>query len=169
MTVEEAEEIANKFTNTTLFTEETELLKTFLDAIEDVHILSGFNSSYFDIPYLVNRIIRVLDKNATRAFCLWNQYPREKKVMKFKKERQTYDLVGRVHLDYLELYQKHNPQQLHSYKLDFVAEHENCGSWTPYEGTLDELYNEDFEKFIEYNRQDVMLLVKIDENKKWLN
>lgn len=168
LTFEEGEAICNKFEDTIAFSDERELLKTFLDIIEDVDVLSGWNSTGFDIPYLVNRITRVLSKDYLRQLCLWNQLPRERKYLKFKRELKTYDLVGRVHLDYLELYQKHNPQQLHSYRLDYVAEIEVGDNKTAYEGTLDDLYKKDFERFIEYNRQDVMLLAKIDEKKKFI-
>jgi DNA polymerase elongation subunit (family B) len=168
MTLEEAERVTNKFEDTFLFDNEAELLKTFLEVIDDSDVLSGWNSTGFDIPYLVNRIIRVLGKDFCKQFCLWNEMPKKRKYIKFKKESTTYDLVGRVHLDYLELYQKHNPQQLHSYRLDFVGEIEVGENKTAYEGTLDDLYKKDFEKFIEYNRQDTMLLVKIDAKKKFI-
>ena len=168
MTLEEAEKVTSKFEDTFLFDNESDLLKVFLDIIEDSDVLSGWNSTGFDIPYLVNRIIRVIGKDEARRFCLWNQEPRKRKYIKFKKESTTYDLVGRVHLDYLELYQKHNPQQLHSYRLDFVGEIEVKENKIPYEGTLDDLYKKDFHKFIEYNRQDTMLLVKIDAKKQFI-
>ncbi len=168
LTPEEGEAICNKFEDTIAFTDERELLKTFLEIIDDVDVLSGWNSTGFDIPYLVNRITRVLTKDHLRQMCLWNQLPRERKYLKFKRELKTYDLVGRVHLDYLELYQKHNPQQLHSYRLDYVAEIEVGENKTAYEGTLDDLYKKDFERFIEYNRQDTLLLAKIDEKKKFI-
>jgi DNA polymerase elongation subunit (family B) len=166
--LEEGLRICGEFQDTILFDDEAELLRSFLELIEPVDVLSGWNSTGFDIPYLVNRITRVLSKDATRALCLWNQTPRTREYMKFKRELITYDLVGRVHLDYLELYQKHNPQQLHSYRLDFVAEVEVGENKTAYEGTLDDLYKKDFKRFIEYNRQDTMLLVKIDEKKKFV-
>lgn len=168
MTMEEASVICGKFENTFLFDNEAEMLDTFLSLIDDVDVISGWNSTGFDIPYMVNRITRVIGKDENRRWCLWNQAPKKREYIKFKKKNFTYDLVGRVHLDYLELYQKHNPQQLHSYRLDFVGEHEECGNKVPYEGTLDDLYKKDFEKFIEYNRQDVMLLVKIDKKKKFI-
>jgi len=168
LTLEQAEVISNKFEDTFLFDNEADLLKTFLEVIEDSDVLSGWNSTGFDIPYLVNRIIRILGKDFCRKFCLWNEMPKKRKYIKFKKESTTYDLVGRVHLDYLELYQKHNPQQLHSYRLDFVGEIEVGENKTAYEGTLDDLYKKDFQKFIEYNRQDTMLLVKIDAKKKFI-
>ena len=40
---------------------------------------------------------------------------------------------------------------------------------TVYEGTLDQLYNNDFKKFIEYNRQDVALLDKLDKKLRFID
>lgn len=161
-------EIDEKFENTILYTDEIELLKDFFEFIEDVDVITGWNSTGYDIPYMVNRVERVLGKDWNKNFCLWDQYPKKRKYMKFKREYTTYDLIGRVHLDYLDLYQKHNPQQLHSYRLDFVGEIEVGENKVPYSGSLDELYKNDFVKFIEYNRQDVMLLAKIDRKKKFI-
>ena len=167
-TFEEADAIAAKFPNTTVYRDEKSLLRAFVDAVEDADILTGWNSEGFDIPYIVNRMKLVLGENACRDLCLWNQMPREREYEKFKKKHITYDLVGRVHLDYLLLYQKHNPQQLHSYRLDYVGEIEVGENKIPYEGTLDDLYKKDYEKFIAYNRQDTELLYKIDQKKKFI-
>jgi DNA polymerase elongation subunit (family B) len=164
----EAFNIGEQFQDTLIFDNEVELLKAFIDLVGDADVLSGWNSTGFDIPYLVNRITRVLSKDATRDLCLWNQLPKVRDYIKFKRPASTYDLVGRCHLDYLELYQKHNPQQLHSYRLDYVGEIEVGENKTVYEGTLDDLYKKDFKRFIEYNRQDTMLLVKIDAKKKFI-
>lgn len=165
---EAAKEIGEGFEDTLVFDNEKELLTTFLDVIDDVDVFSGWNSEGYDIPYVVNRIAVVLGKEATKKLCLWGQFPRERLYKKFGKEFKTYDLVGRTHLDYLILYQKHNTQQLHSYKLDFVGEIEVGEHKTQYDGTLDDLYKKDFRRFIEYNRQDVMLLVKIDKKRKFI-
>jgi DNA polymerase elongation subunit (family B) len=168
LTLEQAETLAAEFENTYLFEDEGELLRAFLDLIADCDVLSGWNSTGFDIPYLVNRITRVLGENCNRQFCLWDKLPREREYEKFKRKHKTYDLVGRVHIDYLALYQKHNPQQLHSYRLDYVGEIEVGENKIPYEGTLDELWKRDFTKFIGYNRQDTLLLPKIDNKKKFI-
>jgi DNA polymerase elongation subunit (family B) len=145
------------------------MLLAFLDAIEDVDLLTGWSSSQYDIPYLINRTKRVLGIQATHRFCLWNQAPISREYRnKFGRMVTTYDLVGRQHLDYLELYAKHNPQQRLSYALNSIAQIEVGETKTPYSGTLDELYNNDFPKFIEYNRQDVMLMVKIDRKLKFI-
>lgn len=165
---EAAEAITSRFDNCFLCNDEAELLNYFLELIEDADILSGWNSTGFDIPYVVNRIERILGKDYSKKMCLWGKRPRKRKYIKFKKEQETYDLVGRVHLDYLDLYRKHNAQELHSYRLDFVGEIEVGENKIPYEGTLDQLYKRDFEKFIEYNRQDTLLLVKIDKKRKFI-
>lgn len=169
MTFEEAEKITDKFSNCILCDTEENLLKGFFELIEDCDVLSGWNSTGFDIPYLVNRTDLILGSDYSKKFCLWNQRPKKRKYVKFKKEQFTYDLVGRVHLDYLELYQKHNTQEQHSYRLDFIGEIEVGENKVPYDGTLDMLYKKDFEKFIAYNRQDTALLVKIDAKKRFIN
>jgi DNA polymerase elongation subunit (family B) len=165
---EAADEICKSLPNTYLCNDETELLTIFLDLIEDCDVLSGWNSKGFDIPYVVNRIERLMGKDYTKKLCLWNQRPKIKKYVQFKKEQQTYELIGRIHLDYLELYKKHNPQELHSYRLDYVGEIEVGENKTPYSGTLDNLYKRDFRKFLEYNRQDTALLQKIDAKKRFI-
>lgn len=163
ITFDAAEQLVSGFSNTILFASEREMLDTFLDLIEDADILTGWNSEGYDIPYTVNRIQQVLSKNDTRRMCLWQQYPKPREYSKFKKDVQnTYDLIGRVHLDYLELYRKFTYEERQSYSLDSIGEFEVGERKTAYEGTLDQLYKQDFGKFIEYNRQDVMLLVKID-------
>lgn len=168
LSIDEAREIGDQFDNTLVFDDEDDLLRTFLDLIDDADVLSGWNSEGYDIPYLVNRIERKLGRDALKRFCLWGQSPRAREYQKFGKTFKTYDLVGRVHLDYLLLYQKHNTQQQHSYRLDFIGEIEVGENKTPYEGTLDDLYKKDFYRFVEYNRQDVLLLVKIDQKRKYI-
>lgn len=168
MSASEADAIAAKFTDCFIFDDESEMLDSFLDCIHDADVISGWNSTGYDVPYMVNRIDRVCGEEANIRWSLWDQKPKRREYIKFKKKSITYDFVGRVHLDYLELYQKHNPQQMHSYRLDFIGEVEVGENKVSYDGTLDQLYNRDFEKFIEYNRQDVLLLAKIDAKKKFI-
>ena len=166
---ETAQEIANQFDNCFLFDREEDLLDTFLNLIDDADILSGWNSEGFDIPYMVMRTKRVLSKDDTRRFCLWNQYPKERTFERFGAENLTFDLVGRVHMDYMQLYRKYTYEERHSYSLDAIGEYELDERKTQYEGTLDQLYNKDFPKFIEYNRQDTMLLAKLDKKLRFLD
>ena len=91
----------------------------------------------FDIPYTVNRITQVLGREHTKRFCLWDKFPRKRKYVKYGNEQETFDLIGRVHLDYLELYRKYTYHEMHSYRLDAIGEYELGENKVPYEGTLD--------------------------------
>jgi DNA polymerase elongation subunit (family B) len=148
---------------------EGEMLQAFLELIEDADIISGWNSEGYDIPYTVNRVSRVLSKDDTRRFCLWSQLPKKREFEKYGKTAETFDTIGRVHMDYLELYRKYTYEERHSYRLDAIGEMEVGENKTVYEGTLDQLYNNDFERFIEYNRQDVALLDKLDKKLRFID
>ena len=169
MSWETAQEIADQFDNCFLFERETDLLNTFLDLIDESDILSGWNSEGFDIPYTTMRINKILSKDDTRRLCLWNQFPKQRMFERFGAENLTFDLIGRVHLDYMQLYRKYTYEERHSYSLDAIAEYELDERKTQYEGTLDQLYNKDFKEFIVYNRQDTMLLNKLDKKLKFLD
>ena len=168
MTKETAQEICAEFDNCLLFDNEKEMFDVFFQLIEDADVLTGWNSEGYDIPYMVNRVTRVMSKDDTRKFCLMGQLPKPRTYERFGKEEQTYDLVGRIHMDYLQLYKKYNYESRHSYKLDAIGEMEVGENKTQYEGTLDQLYNKDFKQFIVYNRQDTMLVFKIHNKLKFL-
>jgi DNA polymerase elongation subunit (family B) len=168
MSEETAQEIVSQFDNCLLFKNEKEMFDVFFQLIEDADVLTGWNSEGYDIPYMVNRVTRVMSKDDTRKFCLLGQLPKPREYERFGKKETTYDLVGRIHMDYLQLYKKYNYESRHSYKLDAIGEMEVGENKTQYEGTLDQLYNKDFKKFIEYNRQDTMLVFKIHKKLKFL-
>ena len=170
LTMEEAQDSVKDFDNTYIVETEAQLLETSsLGVIEDADVLSGWNSEGYDIPYTVSRIQKVLSKDDSRKMCLWNLPPRKRKFERFGNEEVTYDLIGRVHLDYMQLYRKYTYEERHSYSLDAISNMELGEMKTPYEGTLDTLYNSDFRTFIEYNRQDVMLIARLDEKLKFLD
>jgi len=169
LTMEQAEKELEGIDNVMLFEREGDMIDTFLTLIEDADILSGWNSEGYDIPYTVNRTSRVLSKDDTRRFCLWGQLPKKREYEKYGKQAVTFDLVGRVHLDSLELYRKYTYEERHTYRLDAIGEIEVGENKVPYEGTLDQLYNNDFRKFIEYNIQDTALLDKLDKKLRFID
>jgi len=169
LTMEQAQKEVEGLEGVVLFEDEGEMLNTFLDLIQDADILSGWNSEGYDIPYTVNRVSRVLSKDDTRRFCLWGQLPKKREYEKYGKSAVTFDLIGRVHLDSLELYRKYTYEERHSYRLDAIGEIEVGENKVPYEGTLDQLYNNDFRKFIEYNIQDTALLDKLDKKLRFID
>jgi DNA polymerase elongation subunit (family B) len=169
LSMEEATKQVEEFPNTMLFDNEADMLDTFLDLIQDADVLSGWNSEGFDIPYTVNRVTKALSKEDTRRFCLWNQFPKKREYEKYGKAAVTYDFIGRVHIDSLELYRKYTYEERHTYRLDAIAEYELGERKTQYEGTLDQLYNNDFRTFVEYNINDCMLLEKLDKKLKFID
>ena len=168
MGIEEAKEITKGIDNLYLYKDEADMLKAFLDIIEDADVISGWNSEGYDLPYIINRIKKVMSKDDTRRLCLWKQMPKKRTFERYGREQETYDLIGRVHLDSLELYRKYTYEERHSYRLDAIGEHEIGEKKTVYEGSLDQLYNQDFRTFVEYNRQDVALLDKLDRKLRFI-
>ena len=169
ITMEAAKEMVKDFPNTYLFDNEAGLLDMFLDLIQDADVISGWNSEGFDVPYTTNRVTKVLSKEDTRRFCLFNQFPKRREYEKFGRDSVTYDYIGRVHLDYLELYRKYTYEERHTYRLDAIAEYELGQRKTQYEGTLDQLYNNDFKTFVEYNINDCKLLDDLDKKLKFMD
>ncbi len=169
MSVTQAQNLVEGFENVFICKTEVDMLTQFLNLIEDVDVLSGWNSEGYDLPYIINRIKKVMSKDDTRRLCLWKQLPKKRTFERYGREQETYDLVGRVHVDSLELYRKYTYEERHSYRLDAIGEHEIGEKKTVYEGSLDQLYNLDFRKFIEYNRQDVALLDKLDKKLKFID
>jgi DNA polymerase elongation subunit (family B) len=165
----DAKEMVKDFNNVMLYETEAEMLDVFLDLIKDADVLSGWNSEGFDIPYTVNRVTKALSKEDTRRFCLFDQLPKKREYEKYGRQAVTYDFIGRVHLDSLELYRKYTYEERHTYRLDAIAEYELGERKTQYEGTLDQLYNNDFKTFIEYNINDCMLLEKLDKKLKFMD
>jgi DNA polymerase elongation subunit (family B) len=166
---DQASKVAAEFDNCFVCESEHELIDTFLKLIDDADVLSGWNSEGFDIPYLVMRTTRVLSRDDTRRFCLWDQMPKQRTFERFGAENITFDLIGRVHMDYMQLYRKYTYEERHSYSLDAIGDYEGVGSKVAYEGTLDQLYNKEFGKFILYNREDVALIARLDKKLKFLD
>jgi DNA polymerase elongation subunit (family B) len=142
------------------FDTEKELLKHVIMFFQthQIDILSGWNSEFFDVPYVINRCKRVLGEAITNLISPWKKLV-ERKATVNDKEVITYDIVGICHLDYLELYKKFNPGSQESFKLDYIADLElGTGKVeNPYD-TFKEFYLKDPDLFIYYNWIDSRLL-----------
>lgn len=177
MDLVEAQDIVNRLneesgTDTStviLYTDEKEMFMEFFSLMADADVLSGWNSEFYDIPYMVNRTKKIFNEATLAHWCLWNKKPVAREADNFGKVVVTYDLVGRVHLDYLALYKKHAGQVEQSYKLDYIAEKVTGENKVSYEGSLDKLYREDYIQFLRYSKQDSILLKKIDEKMDFIN
>jgi DNA polymerase elongation subunit (family B) len=149
--------------------DELDLIRRFIDFWTRFHpdVVSGWNVKFFDIPYLVNRITKLLGDAEAKKLSPWNRLSlREAMIM--NREHQVYDLDGVATLDYIELYRKFTYSQQESYRLDNIA-HVELGEkkidYSEFE-TLHQLYKHDYQKFIEYNIKDVELVEKLEEKMK---
>lgn len=129
-------------------------------------VITGWNVRFFDIPYLVNRIHRMLGEQYVKRLSPWGLVGR-RDVTKMGRTQQAFDLTGISIIDYLDLFQKfgysYGPQE--TYKLDHIA-HVVLGekklSYEEY-GSLHSLYKHNFQKFIDYNIKDVELVDRIED------
>lgn len=150
---------------------EHDLLAKFLLAWQnlDFDIITGWNVEFFDMPYLVNRIKNLLGFTEAKKLSPWGIL--NERMVEFKgKENQSYEPVGVTVLDYYQLYRKFTFGNQESYKLDYISQIELGEKKVDYSeyGNLLELYKNDYQKFIEYNIQDVVLVEKLDDKLKFL-
>ena len=129
-------------------------------------VITGWNSRFFDIPYLVNRIHRMLGEEYVKKLSPWGLVDRQD-VTKMGRTQTAYELKGISQLDYLDLFKKfgysYGPQE--TYKLDHIAHvvlGENKISYDEY-SNLHTLYKHNHQKFIDYNIKDVELVDRIED------
>ena len=118
----------------------------------------------FDIPYIVRRIENVLGKEYTKKLNVWDIEPEFKeKIGDFGDKNITYNLIGKISIDYLDLYKKHERGKKESYKLNDIAQIELGEEKVQHDESLDDMYRQRYEDFIKYNRQDTLLVKKLDD------
>ena len=126
----------------TICEDERELLLRMLGDIEDADIISGWNSEFFDNPYIIKRLERVLGKKGPSGMCFRGaSAPKEKIVNRFGSPAITYTLYGRTHLDYLDLFKKFTFEGRVSYSLANISAEELDTPKLDYPGTLEQLYS----------------------------
>jgi len=153
------------------YNNERELLSGFLDLwIKlDPTIITGWNSAYFDVPYLYYRICKVLSEDVAAYLSpIQKINPQERKDRKTGNPINTVQLGGINHLDYMLLFQKFITKQEPSYRLDDIGQKYAKLSKIEYEGSLDRLFETDVEKFIDYNLRDVEIIVELENSLKFI-
>ena len=140
------------------FENEFSLLQRFLVKYLEFKptIITGWNIDTFDMPYLYNRICKVAGKNVAAMIS-------PIQIVQWNKHRKRYMFAGVSCLDYLALYKLFTYTQLSSYRLDAVAEFELSENKIEYNGTLTDLYENNINKYVEYNIHDVRLVKKMHD------
>ena len=164
------EYISEDFTEYIRCVNEKELLTRFIDdwARNYPDIITGWNTRFFDIPYLVNRCKRVLGERATTKLSPWGWFKESKVTLVGGREQQVYELVGISSIDYMDTYKKFTFTNRESYALNFIAYTELGEKKLDYSEatTLHELYKTNFQKFVDYNVHDVVLVERLEEKMK---
>jgi len=154
------------------FNTEVELLAHFLSFWKNncPHVVTGWNTEGFDMPYLFHRIKRLLGQEKAKQLSPWGIVDEREKRGLYDKTFHIVKIWGVSNLDYLKLYKKFEPEPRENYKLDTIAYVELGEKKLDYSevGSLMKLYREDYPKFIKYNVQDVKLVSRIDAKKKLL-
>lgn len=134
-------------------------------------IITGWNTKFFDIPYLINRFKKILGDDDCKKLSPWNRINERTTVINGR-QLIAYELVGLASLDYIELYKWYAPggKSQESYKLDNIANVELGEKKISYDeyDNLHQLYKLNYQKFIEYNIKDVDLILKLEDKLKLL-
>jgi len=161
------ENIIYKFCKT-----EVELLESFLQFFQKDYpdIVTSWNGEVFDIPYLVHRINRVLGENQANRLSPYNNLIAKEIFTKFGRKAEKFYIEGIANLDYMNVYKKFSPVQRESYSLGSISALELGETKTEYEeSNLSSLADKNWQLFVDYNIQDVNLLVKLEEKLHYLN
>jgi len=154
------------------FRTEESMLNAFLGYWNENYpdVITGWNVQLFDIPYIARRINRVLGEKSAKSLSPWKLISSREIYIKGRKQI-AYDLPGISTLDYLELYRKFTYTNQESYRLDHICMvelGERKLDHSEYD-TFREFYENNWQKFIEYNIHDVRLVDKLDDKMKLLD
>jgi len=126
-------------------------------------VISGWNSDGFDIPYLYQRLLKVLGESAAKRLSPWDVVIAKEKKDKYGQARLEVNIYGVAALDYLKLYMKFTYVKRAFYKLGFIALIELGDDKLDYEGDLSKLAAVNHQKYMDYNIKDVWLVKRFDE------
>lgn len=152
---------------------EFELLTHFVNLWKRINpdMITGWYIESFDIPYMINRIKKVLGESFVKQLSPFCDDARNVITSYELNDDTSYRILGITTMDYIAMYQKFSPDKLESYRLNFVCENEevagkiNIDQWG---GDLMRLYHEDFETFIQYNEEDVGSVERLDEKLQFI-
>ena len=149
--------------------DEKDLLYKFVSHMEATSpdVITGWNVEFFDIPYLVNRIAKVNSEATMKRLSPWGLVDTRETKSAFGQTVIKYELKGIAILDYMAIFKKfgysYGPQE--SYRLDHIA-NVVLGEKKLDFGELrdlNELHDNDYQKFIDYNIKDVELIDRMED------
>ena len=152
------------------FANESSMLEAFIeywstpDNTPDV--ITGWNTRFFDIPYMISRMAFLLGEEKVRNISPWRKIER-KDIRVQGSVRTTFDIMGIQHLDYMELFKKfaYTYGNQESYSLNHISSVVLGEKKLDYSevGSLRDLYGADYQMFVDYNIKDVELIERMEE------
>ena len=159
------------------FETEEEMLKAFIRfwRKDFPDVVSGWYSWGFDIPYLMNRINKVYGEPdaCNRLSPVGNVFKQENVKKRLGATERIYDefwtIQGITSIDYQAAYIVFEKDKKESYSLNAICEEElGMGKIQHNAVSLSTLAKTDWNKFVDYNIQDVRLLIFLEDKKKYL-
>jgi DNA polymerase elongation subunit (family B) len=150
---------------------EREMYIKFLDFLTADYpdIMTGWNSEFFDIPYIINRFNKILGEEETKRLSPIGRITSRMVRNKFGKEQMRWYVEGLACIDYMEIYRKFCFTPRESYKLNDIAEIEiGEGKIDFGDQNLASLAVENWDLFVEYNIQDVNILFKLEKTLRYV-
>jgi DNA polymerase elongation subunit (family B) len=145
--------------------DEQQLLKEFIIWWQQNYpdIITGWNTDFFDVPYLIRRMNRELGETLAKKISPWGLINERNTFIKGNEELH-YDISGISQLDYLELYKKYTYTKQESYRLDYIAQEELGDKKKENPGNdFRDFYTNYWNDFVEYNIHDVELVDKLED------
>lgn len=147
--------------------DETALIFSFLDfwKINTPEIVTGWNCLYYDFPYIIGRMYRIIGEKETRKLSPYNWISDKQVEVRIGEYQTVYDIFGVAIIDYFDLYKKYSFKKPENYRLDTIAFNElgqNKLDHSEYE-TFKDFYDSDWDTFVEYNVIDTELVNKLED------
>jgi DNA polymerase elongation subunit (family B) len=147
--------------------DETALIYSFLDYWQNntPEIVTGWNCLYYDFPYIIGRMHRVIGQKETRKLSPYNWISDKQVEVRIGEKQTVYDIFGVSIVDFFDLYKKYSFKKPENYRLDTIAFNElgqNKLDHSQYE-TFKDFYDNDWDTFVEYNVIDTELVNKLED------
>ena len=158
------------------FRDEASMLESFIEYWSSPEntpdIITGWNTRFFDIPYMVSRMVFLLGEERVRNLSPWRKIER-KDIRVQGNVRTTFDISGIQHLDYMELFKKfaYTYGNQESYSLNHISSVVLGEKKLDYSevGSLRDLYDADYQMFVDYNIKDVELIERMEDKLGLIN
>ena len=158
------------------FRDEASMLESFIEYWSSPEntpdIITGWNTRFFDIPYMISRMAFLLGEERVRNLSPWRKIER-KDIRVQGNVRTTFDISGIQHLDYMELFKKfaYTYGNQESYSLNHISSVVLGEKKLDYSevGSLRDLYDADYQMFVDYNIKDVELIERMEDKLGLIN